>query len=112
MVTRLPGTFGSACEEIGSTTSCEPVTLLAQSGSMMAETASIVVGSILPMTKAQARPATMARQNERKSPCCDDLDATDICVSPCVAQDVSPSLPAANAVESNIPGRREQRKRT
>ena len=57
-----PGTFGNACDEIGSMTSCvEPVTLLAQSGSMIAETASMVAGSALPMTKAQARPAMTAR---------------------------------------------------
>ena len=58
MVTRLPGTFGSACEEIGSTTSCvEPAeSLFMHSGSITAEIAAMVDGSILPMTKAQARP--------------------------------------------------------
>ena len=63
MVTRLPGTFGSACELIGSTTSSvEPAgSLLAHSGSITAEIASIVDGSALPMTKAQARPAITAR---------------------------------------------------
>jgi hypothetical protein len=63
MVTRLPGTFGSACEEIGSTvSSVEPAgSLLAQSGSMIAEIASIVDGNALPRTKAQARPAMTAR---------------------------------------------------
>ena len=59
METRLPATFGNACDEIGSTTSCEPVTLFAHSGSMIAETASMVDGSALPMTKAQARPAKL-----------------------------------------------------
>src|SRR5437660_916846 len=63
MVTRLPGTFGSACEEIGSTT---------------AEIASIVDGKALPITKAQARPAMMARWNGRGCISIDDLSVTDI----------------------------------
>jgi hypothetical protein len=58
----LPGTFGSACDVIGSTTSCvEPADAVAQSGSITAEIASMVDGSALPMTKAQARPAMTAR---------------------------------------------------
>src|SRR6185436_6312517 len=88
MVTRLPATFGSACDEIGSTTSCvEPLTLLAQSGSMIAETASMVDGSALAVTKAQARPAMMARYNGRPSAFGDSRNVADICVSPfrCIA---------------------------
>src|SRR4029450_5839158 len=86
MVTRLPATFGKACEEIGSTTSCvEPLALLAQSGSMIAETASMVDGSALPMTKAQARPAMMARENGRPSDIGNGWNVADICVSlPCI----------------------------
>src|SRR5262245_60888814 len=77
MVTRLPGTFGKACEAIGSTTSCDPVTLLAHSGSMIAETASMVDGSALPMTMAQARPAAMAIVSGRAGVDGDMLIAAD-----------------------------------
>ena len=35
--------------------------LLAHNGSMIAEIASIVVGSVFPITKAQARPKTTAK---------------------------------------------------
>ena len=63
MVTRFPGTWGSASEPIGSTVSSEePVgALLAHSGAITAEMASIVDGNALPITKAQARPAMTAR---------------------------------------------------
>ena len=63
MVTRLPGTLGSAYEPIGSTvSSADPGdSLLAQSGAITAEMTSIVDGKALPITKAQARPAMTAR---------------------------------------------------
>jgi len=61
-VTRLPGTFGSACEAIGSTVSSdEPVAAAMQSGSITVEMMSRVTGSAFAMRKAQARPAMMAR---------------------------------------------------
>jgi hypothetical protein len=62
MVTRFPGTFGNAYEPIGSTLSSGEAAEapVAQSGATMLDIASIVAGNVLPIVKAQARPATTA----------------------------------------------------
>ncbi len=62
IVTRLPGTFGSAYEPIGSTvSSAEPAgSLTAQSGSATLESVSITTGSAFPIRNAQASPAKTA----------------------------------------------------
>src|SRR4051812_36956312 len=62
MVTRLPGTFGRACEETGTTVSAKDFpeeSDTAQSGSL-ADQAAANGGSVLPAIRASERPAMMA----------------------------------------------------
>jgi len=58
----LPGTFGKACEAIGSTvSSADPAgSLTAHSGATTLESVSIMTGNVLPITNAQASPAMAA----------------------------------------------------
>src|ERR1700722_10105272 len=85
MVTRLPGTFGTRGEPIGSTTpSGDPAGSLAmQIGSGMAAITSMANGTDIPSRKAQARPAKTARYSGRNSTSCDNLNAADIDTSLC-----------------------------
>src|SRR3954471_24249368 len=70
MVTRLPGTFGSAYDAIGSTLSSgELSAAVAQSGARAPETLPIVIGSVLPIASALASPPTIASAIERDGDC-------------------------------------------